>query len=288
MVEGNIEYQKQLYKYTTMEIGGEALMWIEPRDEKDLVNILEYVNGTGDEIFVIGRGSNLIIHSDKLDYLFIKLSHSNFKNIGFDGNKVRLGAGIEMERPIYYSYKKNLSGLEYFTLVPSTIGGAVMSDLSTKIDSKKYKFVDLINKMKLLDKESLEVEEIRGTENAQFLKNKIILEVELELKKDDLKNILHRKEKIMEYRKETQEYNYPSCGCIFKNPSNICAGKLIERIGLKGKKIGGAKVSHKHANFIINYDNATSNDVISLIELVQEKIFRNTGVWLEPEVEILQ
>lgn len=286
-IKGELKCQEDLSKHTTMNVGGTTPVWLEPKDKKDLVKILDYARNKEDEIFIMGEGSNVIIGGGELDYLFIKLSQTYFRKVEYDSNIIKVGAGTRLKKLIRSSLKRNLTGLEYFTLVPSTVGGAVMSNLTTYIGGKEYKFLNLVNKIKLLNRKDLKEESIIVKGNDLFLKDKVILGIELKLKKGKGKKIMHRKEKIEKYRKNTQDYKYPSCGCIFRNPEGKSAAKLIDSTGLKGKKVGGAKVSLKHANFIVNYDRATSSDVLNLINLIQKEVFQKSKIWLEPEVEIL-
>lgn len=308
---GVVKYNEELAKHTTIKTGGKTPLWFIPKDVEDLSKFLIFAKDAGLDIVVLGNGSNVIIKDGKLNFIFINLSSSYFQTIHSKNNIVKVRAGVNLKNLIGYCTERNLSGIEYFTMIPATVGGAVVNNIGVKFNNKLYEFSNIVHKIKLLDNETAELEEYSSNEfypvrsnssveeenflfkgvkfgyHSSNLKNKTIIEVSLNLEYGDYNKILSTLKALTEYRKNFQHYNLPSCGCIFKNPRNYKAGKLIQDSGLKGKRIGDAMVSTKHANFIINCGDACSRDVLELIRLVQEKVFENSNIWLEPEVEII-
>lgn len=292
MFKGKIKYNEKLSKHTTIKTGGITPVWFIPKDVDDLSKFLMYANSIGLKTTVLGNGSNVIIKDKKIDFVFINLSSPYFKKIYSRGNIVIVRAGVELKDLIGYCTMRSLSGLEYFTLIPATIGGAVANNIGVAFDNKRYEFLDIIQRIKILDNTTGKLEiyskhELGFEYHNSNLVYKTIIEVELGLPCQNYNKIQARIDRINRYRQKIHDYSLPSCGCIFKNPTHYRAGKLIQDSGLKGKRIGDAMVSLKHANFILNCGRANSKDILTLIRLVQETVLKNYGIWLEKEVEII-
>ncbi len=292
-LKGKILRGENLSKHTTMKVGGITPIWFVPFDIGDLINFLNYCDINKLKIMVLGNGSNVVIKDDKLDMVFLNLSSSYFKKIVAEKNKVTVRAGTNLIDVIEFSKNISLSGLEYFTLIPGTIGGAITTNVSINFNGGIYKFSDKLNKITILDIKTKEFKTILvNKSNFGDIKfeNKILIEAELSLTYDRNNTIAKRMKIISDYRKKTQDYTLPSCGCIFKNPlkKNISAGEMIQKSGLKGVRIGNAMISLKHANFIVNCGNACYKDILNLIKLTQQRVYEHYGIRLEEEIEIIR
>ena len=286
---GKIEENVSLKKYTTYCSGGKARAIVYPKDIPSLVELLKLIKENKIKSKIIGNGSNLLF-SDKLyDGILIKLNE--FNKIKFIGkNKVRVGAGYPLIKLSLQTAKKSLTGLEFASGIPGSVGGAVYmnagaykSDMgyvveSVKVLTPELKIINLVNK------------ELDFHYRSSFLQKHpgyICLEVLIQLKNGKREAI---EEVIKERRKrriESQPLEYPSAGSVFRNPEDNYAGKLIEDCGIKGLKHGGAMISEKHANFIVNYKNAKSSDIKYLIDLAHDKVLENYGIDMKIEQEFV-
>ena len=285
---GKILENESLKKYNTYKIGGIAKLVVFPYDEYKLIELLKIIKENNLKYKIIGKGSNLIFSSREYDGILIKLD--NFDTLKIDDNKVTVGAGYSLVKLSLETAKLGLSGLEFAAGIPGTIGGSVFMNAG----AYKSDMSAVIEKIKVID-ENLEIKEMKNSDldfsyRHSYLQNHreiICLEATLKLKKSNKEEIKEVIERRRNRRLETQPLEYPSAGSVFRNPEDVPAGKLIEDANLKGKTIGGAMVSKKHANFIINYKSATSEDVYNLIKFVKEEIKKQMGVELKPEQEFV-
>lgn len=285
---GKILENESLKKYNTYKIGGTAKLVVLPDSIEKLLELLHIIKDNNIKYKVIGKGSNLIFSSKEFDGIIIKLD--KLDKLEIDGTKVVVGAGYSLIKLSLETAKIGLSGLEFAAGIPGTVGGSVFMNAG----AYKNDIGELIESIKVID-DNLNVIEMKKEDldfnyRHSFLqehKNYICLEVTLNLVEADIDEIKEKIKKRKEKRMETQPLEYPSAGSVFRNPEDIPAGKLIEDAGLKGKMIGGAMVSEKHANFIINYDNATSEDVYELIHYVKNEIKKQMGVELRQEQEFV-
>ena len=267
-----------------IESSAKYLIHVETLD--GLINILKYLRENKIKHFILGAGSNIVI-DNFFDGAVIKLD--GLKKISVDKNIVTAEAGAMMASLSSASINHNLTGLEWAINIPGTVGGSIVGNAGAY---NKEIFDDLVS-IKVLDEtlniKELKKDEVKHSYRHTGLKEKpwIVLEATFKLengnKEESLKLIMDRKER----RLATQPLDMPSAGSVFRNPENDHAGRLIEECGLKGKKIGGAMVSLKHANFIVNTGNATSNDVKNLIKLVHDQVKEKFGVDLVLEQEII-
>lgn len=277
-----------LSKYTTYKIGGPADILVMPNSPEDLIRSLQIINKENIPLFVMGKGSNLLISDNGIRGAVIRIA-GTLNEITFNNNIVKAGSGTYLKTLILACAENGLSGMEFFIGIPATIGGAVAMNAGAWSASlshliKNITAVSKQGKTKKFSKHECNFV-YRGSD---FLTNgMIITEVELELKKDDPQLISSRQEKLLEMKASSQPVGYPSAGCVFKNPQGNSAGKLIEDAGLKGEKIGGAQVSEIHANFIINAGGATAKDVMSLINRIKGIVFEKFNIELELEIQTL-
>lgn len=276
-----------LRNYTTYKLEGKVACVYFPEDVTELEDLILMLKKEDKKHKILGNGSNLII-SSKYDGVLIKLE--NFDKLDIDGNIVTVGSGYMLPKLALECAKKNLSGLEFASGIPGTIGGAIYQNAGAygeQMDKviKSVTVLDNQGNIKKLNKEELQ---LGYRDSILKHENLICLEVMLELKLDSYENIKQKMHDNLLNRKEKQPLEYPSAGSVFRNPPGYSAGKLIEDAGLKGFKVGDAMVSLKHANFIVNVGHASGEDVLQLIKIIQEKVRDETGILLEVEQEVLE
>ena len=286
-VKNNINLQN----YTTIKVGGCTEFFAEPKDISELIEYLKWVKLKNLRYRIIGAGSNLLIKSGF--HKGLTISTRKLKTIKIN----RLSGLVEAECGVMLPVMANLlaqngcEGGEWLIGIPGTIGGAVfMNAGSGKLWVSKYLLsiqVFNINNLSVytLDKKTLNFQYRLSSFQTN---NLIILSANFIFKPNkDIKKITDQTKKNLKKKTKTQPYHLPSFGSVFKNPKDNYAGKLIEEVGLKGFSIGEAQVSEMHSNFIINNGNATSEEIYQLISLIQQKVFKNTGIFLHPEVRMI-
>ncbi len=283
---GEIRKNEALKKHTTFKIGGRADFFISPKNARDLQFIVRQAKINKIKIRVIGSGSNILVSDGGIDCAVIALNSGYFKKIVFRGNKLYAGAGALLNWVVLSSRKRSLGGIEFLTGIPGTVGGALVMNAGAQNQS----IAKLVEKVQVMDYngrlKTLRKREIKFGYRKSNLGKYIVLKAVLNLDKLDSNQIKNRIKGYLTYRKETQDYARPSAGCIFKNPPLDSAGKLIDACGLKGKKLGGAQVSLKHANFIINTGKAKTKDVERLMEMIKKRVKKKFNINLEPEIKI--
>lgn len=285
---GKVLLDQSMKNYTTYHVGGIAKVVVIPKDVMKLIELMTIIYDNKLKYKVIGNGSNLIFSEKEYDGIIIKLDNLNKMEI--KENIVTVGAGYNLMKLSREVAKKSLTGLEFAGGIPGTIGGAIYMNAGAYKSDMGY----IVKRVKVLTPDlkviSLDNQELDFHYRSSFFqkhKNYICLEATLKLKKGKKELILEIMEDRRKRRIESQPLNYPSAGSVFRNPEDSFAGKLIEDLGLKGKKIGGAEVSTKHANFIINTGKATSDDIKNLIEEIQRKVKEEYNINLKVEQEFV-
>jgi UDP-N-acetylmuramate dehydrogenase len=285
-----IRWNCPMARYTTFRVGGQAEAYYEVNELKELQAIIKYSNQNNFPYLVMGRGSNLIIKDEGLEGLVIRL-RGKLANIELQ-NRAPLslvaGAGASVSDLLNYCRENELGGLEFLAGIPGTIGGAVTMNAGAFGDeiASKIEKVCLINsqgKIEEKDRSQLNF----GYRRFEIEKGAVIIKVWFGMERKSSAVIGKQISEYLEIRKRRQPLEFPSAGSAFKNPPNEHAAKLIERSGLKGFKIGGAMVSPKHANFIVNTGGATAKDIISLLSVVRDTVKKKTGITLEPEIRVI-
>jgi len=286
---GTVKENEPLASHTTIKIGGPADLFIEPSTIENLEKVMNVIREAGVRWTAIGRGSNLLVSDMGIEGAVIKLG-SGLDHIEVDGTKVTVGAGASTVALALTLSRKGLSGLEFASGIPGSIGGAVYmnagahgSDISKILEKAHILFEDGTM-------EWLSMEQMKFSYRTSVLQKErpgIVLEAVFNLQEGDVETIKAIIKKNKDYRKETQPWSSPCAGSIFRNPLPNYAGQLVEKAGLKGYSIGGAQISEMHGNFIVNAGNATASDVLALIEYVKEKIWELYSVRMETEVEII-
>ncbi len=297
--ENRIKYDEEFKKYTSFKIGGKADCLIKVETEKELLDILDFVKENKIELTVLGNCTNVLI-SDKgirgitLFINFDKIEKKEKKEIE-EKNKEKeeieytLGAGVKIGLLSRMLLKESIAGFEELAGIPGTIAGAVVMNAGAHGKEicdiiKTVKCMDYDGNIHIFKKEELEF----SYRNSRFKSEKyIILEVDICLEKGNYEQIENKMKEYMLYRKEKQPIEFSSAGSTFKRGNDYITAKLIDEVGLKGLKIGGAEVSNKHAGFIINTGDATFGDVVKLIEKVKEVVYNKTNKKIELEIEII-
>lgn len=286
---GKVERNPLLSKYTTYKVGGKALAIVYPKNVDGLIKLLRLLKENDVKYKILGNGSNLLFSDSLFEGMIIKLS--SFNEVEFFGNnKVRVGAGYSLIKLSLLTAKKGLAGLEFASGIPGTVGGAVFMNAGAYKSDMGY----VVQEVKVLTPDykiiTLENKELNFHYRSSFLQKHpeyICLEVIIKLKKGDREILNEVINERRERRRESQPLEYPSAGSVFRNPDGGFAGKMIEDLGLKGYSNGGAKVSEKHANFIINYNKATSKDIKELIDYVHDAVLKEYNVDLKIEQEFV-
>lgn len=285
-LKGKVKLKAPLKNYSTFKIGGRAKYFVEPKDTADLKLLLNCSKRYRIPVFIIGRGSNILVNDRGIDAIVLHLNSSPFKRISFRDNLLNVGSGALLARMIDFTRKHNLSGAEFLSGIPGTVGGAIVMNAGIKGKSignlvENIQVMDYNGKVKTLNKGEINF----GYRNSDLSKY-IVLSVRMKFKKASPREINNRISRYLNYRKLTQDLSRPSCGCIFKNPGRASAGRLIDLCGLKGTRVGDAFISPKHANFILNLKNAAARDVLNLMNLIKHKVKNKFKVSLEPEIKI--
>lgn len=287
---GKVTPSMNMKKYNTFHIGGSCKCLIEPYSILDLQQSIKYLSDNNIKYFIIGNGSNIVLSEHLEEIVFIKLTNIAAIEVHKEYNTIYVEAGAMLPKLAYTSVLNELTGLEFAIGIPGTVGGSIVGNAGAYNSC----LLDYVKSITILDEnlelKTLEHEEITyGYRSSMFKEHKgfVIVSAKFYLKNGDKENSIALIEKRKERRMETQPLEYPSAGSVFRNPPGDHAGALIENCGLKGKSIGGATVSKKHANFIINENNASSNDVYNLIKYVHDVVLDSTKVDLITEQEFV-
>lgn len=285
-IENRIEYKKDepMKSHTSFKIGGPASLFVMPRNEDELCLVLKALKKEQIPYFVIGKGSNLLVSDKGIEGAVISLGLMD--SITVNGDEITALAGTSLCAACVKAQQNSLSGMEFAYGIPGAVGGALFmnagaygGEMSQII--KSARFVTDSG-----EKGSIEAEDMcLGYRTSVFKKGgRIITSVTFKLSYGNCAEIQAKMDDFMGRRRAKQPLEYPSAGSTFKRPEGHFAGALIEKNNLKSTRVGGAMVSEKHAGFIINYDNATAEDVRGLMTLVTETVLKADGIRLEPEV----
>jgi len=287
-LKGSVKRNEPLKKHTTFKIGGPARFFIEPKDINDLKLLIILLKRHRIPCFVIGAGSDLLVSDKGVSSAIIRLSSPDFKAIVFQGSYVEIGAGRSLREVIVACAKKGLSGMEFLAGIPGTIGGALaMNAGQTREGLSMGDFVETVTAIDFNGRiKTLAKKDVKFGYRSSNLSKYIIVSACLKLTKRSKDQIRKTMGKYIAYRRASQDYSGASAGCIFKNPEGDFAGRLIDACGLKGKKVGGACVSSKHANFIINKGKGKAKDVLALIRLIKRTVKNRYTLELVPEIKI--
>lgn len=281
----NVLEQEPMRRHTTFQVGGEAEYFVKIQEKSQLITIMDYLRKTEQPYFVLGNGSNILVSDKGYEGVILDLS-AGLKNIEIEGKRVTAEAGALLSTVAVRACEAHLAGFEFAAGIPGTIGGAIVMNAGA-YDGEMKQVVESVTvlggdgEIMVLDNETMEF-----GYRSSIIKNRpfIVMETVLRLEEGDKEQIKGRMEELNKRRREKQPLNYPSAGSTFKRPEGHFAGKLIMDAGLRGLRIGGARVSEKHCGFVINEGNATATDVADVIDEVIERVRDKFGVTLETEI----
>ncbi|MBN1780208.1 UDP-N-acetylmuramate dehydrogenase [bacterium] len=284
---GNILIDEPLSGHTSFKIGGPADIYIQPVDQEDVVQVIEFCNREGIPRLVIGNGTNMLVSDDGWRGVVIDISKA-FSHLADKGNVITAGAGVTLKKLIRYCRERGLAGLEALAGIPGQVGGGLVLNagaFGTEIMEHVIS-VRLLNgegRMELWKRNEIKA----GYRKTNLPVSSILIEAQFALLEGNPKAMEMFEDGILKKRRAKQPLSLPSAGSVFKRPPNDFAGRLIEEAGLKGFRIGDAMVSRKHANFIVNCHLASARDVMRVIEEVRETVKSRFGVTLEPEIHLI-
>ncbi|HOQ36340.1 MAG TPA: UDP-N-acetylmuramate dehydrogenase [Acetivibrio sp.] len=285
---GNIKLDEPMKKHTSFKVGGPADILVTPVSVSQLGEVIKLCQRENVPLLVMGNGTNLIVSDKGIRGVVIKV-YDNLRECIVENDTIRAYGGILLSKLASIALENELTGLEFASGIPGTLGGAVAMNAGAYGGEMK----DVVVETEYMDKNG-EIKVLRKEEHefgyrSSFIQRQsgIVIRSVLQLKKgnkDDIKALMRE---LTKRRQDKQPLDMPSAGSIFKRPEGYFAGKLIEDSGLRGYQIGGAQVSNKHCGFIVNTGNATARDIINLIKHVQETVRRKFGVEMQTEVKIV-
>jgi len=286
-----MKFQKNisLAKHTTFKIGGPAKYFCIAESKEDIIEAIKKAKEKKLPLFILGNGSNVLALDEGFDGLVIKIET---RSLSTDRDRVSAEAGAELKDLLRLSAREGLTGLEWIAGIPGTVGGAIYGNAQA-FDGKMS---NLIKSVEVLDDRSLKIKKISqkkcqfSLKSSVFKKNKnlIIVSAVFKLKKGNKKEIRNKIKENLAWRKKRHPLNYPSAGSVFINRSKkFPSAYLIEQSGLKGRRVGDAQVSKKHAGFIINLGKAKAKDVLELIKIIKKEVKKKFRIKLEEEIQIV-
>jgi len=293
--KGEIRRNEPLSRHTSFAIGGPADIVAYPVDRDDLLVLLREIKAKGMPFFVLGGGTNLLVRDGGFRGVVVNLKNlrtiaieREYRSIGGSFAVVLAEAGVSLPKLLAYTAEEGLTGLEFAAGIPGTVGGAVCMNAGTATGE----IGDVIDTVTLISIEGRLITKGReemgfGYRTSSIPEGHFVLEMRVALRRGEKDKIQARIHDLMDARKKNQPSGLPNAGSMFKNPQEESAGKLIEAAKLKGRRVGDAQVSDKHANFIVNLGKAKASDVLSLMDIVKQTVLDVHGVRLEPEIKIV-
>lgn len=282
---GFIAINESMSKFTSMRVGGPADYYVEPADKQDLVEIVKYFQKNNYPYLMLGRGSNIIISDEGIRCAAINLE-SSLSDVRMEDDLVVAEAGAHWSKFVDFCIQQGLAGVEMLAGIPGSVGGAVVMNAGAHGGETADHVVEIEVFREGLIQKVKKQEADFSYRHSGFAKD-IVLSAAFQLPQGDKEELIRRRREFILKRNTTQPLTLPNSGSMFKNPPGTYAAKLIEQAGLKGKHVGNAQISEKHANFIVNLGEAKAADVVTLVDLVRRTVHQNTGVLLELEVKLV-
>ncbi len=280
---------EEMSKNTSFKTGGPCSIRLSPSSQEQVVSIINKCKKSNIPFVVLGNGTNVLVPDEGIEKAVIIIG-SNMASLEADGEIISFSAGTNLVSLSRFALEHSLSGLEFAFGIPGTCGGAVFMNAGAYGGEMKDVLTEITHltpdgKIEMISAEDASL----SYRHSVYKENGcVILSAKVKLKKDNYDDIKSRMNDFLGRRKDKQPLEYPSAGSTFKRPEGYFAGALIEQCNLKGKSVGGAQVSEKHAGFVINKNKATSSDILNLIELIKTTVKEQTGVTLQPEVIVLR
>lgn len=282
---GSIRINELLAQYTSMKVGGPVDYYLEPADRDDLVAIVRFLRQHDFPTMVIGRGSNLLVSDVGLRGAAISVERC-LSDVRPEGDLVRAESGARLTKLVDFCIQSGFAGMEWAAGIPGTVGGGIVMNAGAHGEQMSDHIVDVEI---IRDDAVLVVPKSAaafGYRSSAF-RGDVVLSARFTFPSGDREQLIRHRSELMRKRNETQPLNLPNSGSMFKNPPGTHAAKLIEQAGLKGKRVGGAQISEKHANFVVNLGTARASDVMTLLDLTRRTVYQNTGILLELEVKLV-
>jgi UDP-N-acetylenolpyruvoylglucosamine reductase len=282
-----VRASEPLARRTTLRVGGPADVYVEPADEADLSATLRFARDNNLPVFILGRGSNLLVRDGGIRGIVICLAQPHFTRISAEGERLHCGAGAKLKDVANAAKRHGIAGLEFLEGIPGCVGGAL------RMNAGAYggAMFEVVESLRFMDyagaAQDVPVARVPAAyRSCPFFKTHIALGAVLRGSAGESAAIGERMAECSQKRWSSQP-KAPSAGCMFKNPAAIPAGRLIDELGLKGARVGGARVSHEHGNFLVTDGTASARDVLGLIDLIKQRARAGRGVELETEVQIV-
>lgn len=284
----SVIFNVAMSSYSTFRAGGKAEAICFINELSVLIQVISFLGLAEIPWMTVGKGSNLLVTDKGINGTVIILKDKLADINEESNNMVKAGGGLSTVMLLKYCVQRELAGMEFLSGIPGTLGGAVIMNAGAYGEE----IGDRLQKIGIVTPEGKIMEIDRSQTSFEYRKisipeKSVVYSVALGLKKEKRELIKERIENNLNKRKASQPLDMPSCGSVFKNPPGKFAGKLIEESGLKGKRIGGAMISPKHANFIVNTGNAKASDIIELIDITKEKVKQDSGIDLETEIKVV-
>ncbi|HWP82453.1 MAG TPA: UDP-N-acetylmuramate dehydrogenase [Bacteroidota bacterium] len=282
---GTIRVNEPLSSYTWMKVGGPADYYMEPVDREDLFRLVDYLKRHEYPYFIIGRGSNLLVSDEGIRGAVLNLERG-FNALRIEGDLIVAEAGVRLSKFVDFCIQHSLAGVEMLPGIPGTIGGAVVMNAGAYGGETADYLVEVEalrdGRIQKIPKEAGDFSYRRSG-----FENDVVISASFRLPKGNKEELQQRRRELIMKRNETQPLELPNSGSMFKNPPGTYAAKLIEQVGLKGKRIGGAQISERHANFIVNLGGAKADDIARLLDLARRSVYQYTGILMELEVKLV-
>jgi UDP-N-acetylenolpyruvoylglucosamine reductase len=285
--EAVIRLDEPLAKRTTLRIGGPVDVHVEPANDEDLSATVKFCGERNIPFFALGRGSNLLVKDGGFRGAAISLAHPFFSRIEIEGHRIHCGAGARLKTVAVEAKRQGLSGLEFLEGIPGTVGGGLRMNAGA-MGSATFDFVESVRLMDFHGRISVRTRKELDVHyrHCASLRTHIALGAVFHAQPAP-RELIEAQMKEFSQKRWSSQPAAPSAGCIFKNPASIPAGKLVDELGLKGTRVGGAFVSAEHGNFIVNDGTATARDILGLIEIIRDRARKQRGIEMETEVEII-
>lgn len=282
---GSISINEPLAQYTSMKVGGPADYFLEPADRDDLIAVVRYLHHQDVPMMVIGRGSNLLVSDEGFRGVVISLEAA-LSDVRIEGDFVIAESGARMTKLVDFCIQKGFAGMEWAAGIPGTVGGGIVMNAGAHGEQMSDHLVD-VQIIRTDDAVVVPKSEASFAYRSSGFRNDVVLSARFLFPRGEREALVRHRSELMRKRNETQPLNLPNAGSMFKNPQGTYAARLIEQAGLKGKRVGGAQISDKHANFIVNLADAKASDVLTLLDLTRRTVYQNTGILLELEVKLV-
>jgi UDP-N-acetylmuramate dehydrogenase len=288
----SVRFDEPMSRHTSLKVGGAADVYAIPKSLDELEMLICYCREHGIEYIIVGGGTNLLVKDTGIRGMVIVLTHCLNKLVQ-DKSRIRAMAGVKTAALCRFAIKNSLKGMNFALGIPGTVGGALCMNAGTASGAMGDRLESLTVLLSSGERQVLSRHDLNlsyrklSWQNKHFGKDVLILEGSFILEPADAKMLEQEAREILSRRHQSQPTRFPSAGCFFKNPPGASAGQLIDLAGFKGKCVGGAQVSEKHANFIINRGSGCASDILALAKMIQEKVYRMFDLMLEPEVKIV-